>query len=551
MVLFKNEGLELKNFTNANGQLRSRPADTYGIFYKAGLSWSLRSYSFKPHLVPQGYIAQPGRVLAVFNSEDELYYTLGIWNTKYYDFLIKLSMERADAPLFKNGIVNELPYLNFEASIKSEIILLTQKLIKLSQFDSFFDECSIYFLNNEVFKTKNIKSYIETLIYQYDIQKIEYSELLENLDTIVFEHLDIQENQREEISNNIKNPGTDRESDILNFKSDKYFDRLFSILVGSCFENWDVRFLKEWKKEWNETDYLKARKHSPFIFGQCDSIFDLAIPKYHKEIEQILKQPYPIKTLKENACTKEIVNTLKEVILFFWPDSASTIEFELQDHFGVSDLEGIFTNPNKFFDVHLKDYTRNKRISPIYWPISTASGNYTIWLYYPKMNGQTLFKAVNDFILPKQQEIAEQIKKLENNPNLDNKGKKELSDSQNLFHELKDMEKDLLEVAALPYKPNHDDGVLITAAPLYKFFRHSKWKKATEECWKALQKGEYDWAHLAYSIWPERVAQKCKKDLSMAIAHGLEEICEVKPKEKKEKKVAKTVNKNIQGKLID
>jgi hypothetical protein len=120
-----------------------------------------------------------------------------------------------------------------------------------------------------------------------------------------------------------------------------------------------------------------------------------------------------------------------------------------------------------------------------------------------------------------------------------------------MIHELKDMEKDLLEVASLPYKPNHDDGVLITAAPLYKFFRHSKWKKSTEECWKALQKGEYDWAHLAYSIWPERVTKKCKKDLSMAIAHGLEEICEVKPKEKKEKKVAKSTNKNIQRKLID
>jgi hypothetical protein len=52
-----------------------------------------------------------------------------------------------------------------------------------------------------------------------------------------------------------------------------------------------------------------------------------------------------------------------------------------------------------------------------------------------------------------------------------------------------------------------------------------------------LEKGEYDWAHLAYSIWPDRVRAKCKKDLSMAIAHGLEDICEVKPKETKEKKV--------------
>ena len=101
-----------------------------------------------------------------------------------------------------------------------------------------------------------------------------------------------------------------------------------------------------------------------------------------------------------------------------------------------------------------------------------------------------------------------------------------------------------MRITALPYKPNHDDGVLITAAPLNKLFRHTKWRKATEDCWKELEKGEYDWAHLAYSIWPDRVTKKCKKDLSMAIAHGIENICEVKPKEKKEKveKVAKKSN---------
>ena len=50
-----------------------------------------------------------------------------------------------------------------------------------------------------------------------------------------------------------------------------------------------------------------------------------------------------------------------------------------------------------------------------------------------------------------------------------------------------------------------------------------------------MEKGEYDWSHLAYSIWPDRVTKKCRNDLSLAIAHGLEDICDVKPKEKKSK----------------
>jgi hypothetical protein len=72
-------------------------------------------------------------------------------------------------------------------------------------------------------------------------------------------------------------------------------------------------------------------------------------------------------------------------------------------------------------------------------------------------------------------------------------------------------------------------------------------EKARRNAGKALEKGEYDWAHLAYSIWPERVIKKCKKDYSMAIAHGFENICENKPKEKmaKVKKAPKEITKKL------
>jgi hypothetical protein len=318
---------------------------------------------------------------------------------------------------------------------------------------------------------------------------------------------------------------------------------LFSLLTGCIFKRWDIRIIKNWKQEWSDEDMFKARQHSPFLYGPSESTLELVLPEFHDEIKNICQQPYPIECLSEHATTKDVANKLKEVIVYFWPETASTIEYELQDHFGVNDLETIFTNPNKFFDAHLKDYSRNKRISPIYWPISTASGSYTLWLYYPKLNDQTLVAVINNHLQPKLDEVEAQIKPLERNADLDNKGKKELAALREFEHELQEMKKELLRITALPYKPNHDDGVLITAAPLYKLFRHTKWRKATEDCWKAIEKGEYDWAHLAYYIWPERVAKKCKKDLSMAIAHGLEDSCEVKPKEKKEKKTPVKVAK--------
>ena len=64
-----------------------------------------------------------------------------------------------------------------------------------------------------------------------------------------------------------------------------------------------------------------------------------------------------------------------------------------------------------------------------------------------------------------------------------------------------------------------------------------------------MEKGEYDWAHLAYSIWPDRVTKKCRKDLSMAIAHGLENICEIKSKEKKAKAIKPAKKDNVNPQL--
>jgi len=106
-----------------------------------------------------------------------------------------------------------------------------------------------------------------------------------------------------------------------------------------------------------------------------------------------------------------------------------------------------------------------------------------------------------------------------------------------------------LELWAPKWKPNLNDGVLITAAPLWKLFRLPKWQKDLKACWKELEKGDYDWSHLAYSLWPGRVLDRCKTDRSLAIAHGLEEICEVKAPVKKVKKSKKPKPEDIQQEL--
>jgi hypothetical protein len=37
------------------------------------------------------------------------------------------------------------------------------------------------------------------------------------------------------------------------------------------------------------------------------------------------------------------------------------------------------------------------------------------------------------------------------------------------------------------------------------------WAKETEDCWRRLEKGNYNWAHIAYKIWPDKVRDACRR----------------------------------------
>jgi hypothetical protein len=159
------------------------------------------------------------------------------------------------------------------------------------------------------------------------------------------------------------------------------------------------------------------------------------------------------------------------------------------------------------------------------------------------LDGDTLFAAVNKFVKPAIEETDLRIKRLEFElakamVRETSKLRDRLEEATALLSELGEFRDELLRVAELPYKPDLNDGVLITAAPLWKLFRLPKWRKDLEECWKRLQAGDYDWAHMALNIWPERVREKCRGDRSIAIAHDLELVCEptAQPKAKRSRR---------------
>lgn len=192
----------------------------------------------------------------------------------------------------------------------------------------------------------------------------------------------------------------------------------------------------------------------------------------------------------------------------------------------------------EFFAFHLQRYSKSRRKAPIYWPLTTKSGSYTLWVYYPNLTSQTLYTAINDFVDSKLKQVGADVTALRD------KGSARTRDDEKQFETMQTFELELIELRdtllklAPTYKPNHDDGVQISAAPMWPLFRHKPWQKVLKATWEKLEKGDYDWAHLAMNYWPERVREKCKTEKSLAIAHGLEDLY-VEPEAKSRKQRGK------------
>ena len=220
---------------------------------------------------------------------------------------------------------------------------------------------------------------------------------------------------------------------------------------------------------------------------------------------------------------EDILTRMHDALEIIWTDRAESIEQEACEILNIKNLRDYFRRPAAFFADHLKRYSKSRRKAPIYWPLSTYSGNYTIWIYYHRLTDQTLFLAVNDFVEPKIEETRKTIQALQGKADLNREDREQLEEAQDLEAELQDFIEEFRRLAPV-WKPNLNDGVQITAAPLWKLFQHKPWQKVLKETWGKLEKGDYDWAHLAYSYWPERVKEKCRTDKSLAIAHGIEDL---------------------------
>jgi hypothetical protein len=192
-----------------------------------------------------------------------------------------------------------------------------------------------------------------------------------------------------------------------------------------------------------------------------------------------------------------------------------------------------------FFDVHRSMYENR----PIHWPLSSAKKTFVAWINIHRWHANTLRILLADHLLPTKQRLDTEVTELRKVR--DGTDKKAARNADKRLDSLTAWRDELDEFIAnvtacaeqgppqpdaktpkrtddAPYDPDLDDGVMINSAALWPLLT-PQWKDP-KKWWTELAKAEgrkdYDWSHLAARYFKKRVDAKCKKDPSLAVAHG-------------------------------
>jgi len=472
-------------------------------YFESGLAWPSRTLAFSPRVLPLGCIfAHKGpAIFSADRCEASLLAIMAIMNSAPFKALVGTRLNSADknARSYEVGIIEATPVPDFSRSVSRLAALSHQSWSLRRILDSTNETSHAFELPAAILQGSELSS--------RDGISESLTSIQAEIDQIAFDLYGFTDADRAaalggtEVA--IDEPSDDDDEDEA-LDEVPSVDSLLSWAIGVAFGRFDWRFATG-----ERTAPPRPEPFDPLPAKSPGMLPDGAMAFHQHAGILVDDQGHP----------HDLARLVEQVLETVDASVAEDVRRWLQ---------------KDFFAFHLKRYSKSRRKAPIYWPLATASGSYTLWLYYPSLSDQTLFTAVNDFVDPKLEDVRKELQTLrDKGAGRSKQDEKSLEALVSLEHELADLRDSLLEIAP-SYRPNHDDGVQITAAPLWKLFRHKPWQKVLKDTWAKLEKGDYDWAHLAMNYWPGRVRDKCVTDKSLAIAHGLEHLyVEPEPVEKK------------------
>lgn len=520
----------------------SRRVAAADYYFRPGLTYPRRLRRLAVMPLPEGSIISV-RGSGIYGRPDELLRIAGLFSSSTFDFLVKCMLGRFGHPQFDNGTLCKTPVPSGFPESATALEEPTRTAIRIKRLQDTKNEVSHLFTFAALAQSSVTSLSVSSK--QFNISHVEAVSRIESIqgeiDEIVYQLYGLDEAARLSISITQKLSGmtsdeseTEDESEDqpVNLDTRSLVECLIAYTVGGTLGRWDIRYTTGALQPPPLPDPFDPLPVCPPGMLQNHEGF----PAGPKDVpaEYPLRITWSGILVDEENHPEDIVARVREALRVIWSERTDDIEAEACEILGVKakpkeNLDALrvyFRDPNRFFKDHLARYSKSRRKAPIYWPLSTDSGSYTLWIYYHHLDSQTLYTCVSEFIDPKREALGRDLEVLGRRIGTggSTEERQQLDELTTFLTELKTLRDRLLEVAGLPYRPNLNDGVQITAAPLWKCFRHGPLQKVLKDTWKELERGKYDWAHLALPIWSGRIVPLCAKDRSLAIAHGLEDL---------------------------
>ncbi len=513
----------LVNWENDGSEIREHKSSTIRnsqFYFSKGLTFPYRVFRFSPAILPSGCITGvTGMGIFPMNFSVEALVTA--LNTDYVNKFVSIWLGRIEmGSLYQAGTIQSIPFPTIDYEVDKQLAEIGKKQILLRIDLAKYLENTKYFYAPIISIKEKLKDIAQEFNQQLDNYKEKSLNLFFQANDIMGQLYGLKDQHDEFIHQYPKKESTFAHTlGISKIEKIEIATRIISYIIGVILGRWNIRLLLINNSEKIQNSYDTLPILSPGM-----------LQNYYKNLPEDTDTliDYPIHInwsgiiVEDSEISEDIVFQAQKIIAYIWKTKHSNIEQEICNALNINSLRQYFSKSAKFFNDHLRVYSKSRRQAPIYWPLQTPSGSYTLWVYYHRLTGQTLYTCTNDFVEPKLKSVTDDLNDLRSKSNRSSTEEKELAKLTDLEAELKDFRDELLRIAKF-WKPNLNDGVQITAAPLWKLFQHRQWQKKLKATWEKLEKGDYDWAHLACSIWPERVLKKCHSDRSLAIAHDVED----------------------------
>jgi hypothetical protein len=546
VVNWGQDGAEIKTYIiqrypylNGNPAYVAKNTDFY---FRPGLTWPLRTNGFSMRAMPAGCIFGHKGPAAFVESDysQALLALAAITNSSTFGFLVSLQLARTElAQSYEIGLIQNTPVPELSSVSQATLATLARRAWSLKRMLDTRTETSHAFTLPALLQVEGtiLADRAVTWAERSRVIEVKIAAIQDEIDARCFDLYKIDEGDRHTIIKGFCTSDEDGaaepdEVDDADNEDEKSVTsaadaasltaELVLWTVGVAFGRFDVRLATGARALPSEPEPFDALPVcSPAMLTGDDGL-----PLAGAPLGYPLTFPADGVLVDDPGHSRDLTAAVYAVFDIVFGNQADDIWHEaaaLLDPQG-SDLRTWLAK--SFFGHHLKRYSKSRRKAPLLWQLATASCQYAIWLYAHRLTRDSFFQVLNDFIGPKltheERRFTALTQEVGQNPAASQR--KEIAEQEAFVVELRTMRDEVARIAPL-WNPDLNDGVVLTMAPLWRLVpQHRVWQKELKTAWDALCAGNYDWAHVAMHLWPERVVPKCAEDRSLAIAHGLEEV---------------------------